>query len=217
MQEKFRFIPDNKKELLDKWGIRLGKHALFADPDRQYEDIVPMPTNPHVFFTNKLHLESLRTKETVVLDDTMVMLAHGILSWKNREWQFIGTNKSVVQTVSAYDRVAKNMDWPLIDAVLVCRGVNTDQVERRLEEECNSKALFVWPSAPIIVSSVPQIYPGASGVNVAGVWEKGQGAKWIIAAALEWQGLDRWQQYSIDHKEERSRIQIPDWARNKTK
>jgi len=207
---------EQNRELLSKWGIRLGKYTLQSDPNETY-DSVPIPVSPHVFSTNKLYLESLRTEETVVLDDAMVMLGHGMLFGENREWRFIGTNKSATETVTTYDKVANNMGWPSIDAVLVCRGMDTARVKKSLEEERNSKAIFVRPSVPIIVSPVPRIYPGASGVNVGGFWEKEKGVSWIGVTALEWQGLDSWQQYWADHKEDRSRMEIPDWAKGKAR
>lgn len=63
--------------------------------------------------------------------------------------------------------------------------------------------------------SAPQIYPSTSGVNVGGFWAKGKGIEWILARALEWQGLDSWQKYWANHREERARMRIPDWAKNK--
>ena len=200
-----------RKELLSKWGIRLGNFTQRSYPN----EIVNVSVYPHVFFANSLLLDSLRTEDKVGVDGAMVMAAHGMLGGNNREWRFIGTNKSVTETVSAYDKVAKNIGWPLIDAVLACRGMDTDKIERLLESEKNSRARIALSSVSILASSVPQIFPGASGVNVAGRWEKGKGTLWIRALSLEWQGLDRWQKYWEDHKEERARIQIPGWAKGK--
>ena len=128
-----------REELIKKWGIRLGKQALSSDPDKQYEDMVPVPTNPHVFFINSLTLWSLKIDEVVKLKDVMVMFAHGEISGKKQEWRFIGTKKLVKQTVEGYNRVAKDMGWPPIDVVLACRGRSVDQLKKELEKERNSK------------------------------------------------------------------------------
>ena len=82
-------INHEQKELLDRWGIRLGKHALSADPDKQYEDMVPIPSNPHIFFTNNLVIQSLKTEEEVKLENAMVMLAHGDFFGKKGEWRLL--------------------------------------------------------------------------------------------------------------------------------
>lgn len=211
----------NEREVLDRWGIKLGKHALSADTNKQYENMVPIPSNPHIFFTDNLTLVSLRKEGTVELKEVMVMLTHGDIFGKKHEWRISGTNKSVTQTVKAYNEVARDMSWPSVDVVLVCRGVSVSQVQKELERGSDFKMRTSKPSGvfgtkiPFVASSAPQIYPGSSGVEIGGVWEKGKGGIFIAATAIEWQGTEARQRYWQDHGEERSQMDIPDWAKNK--
>lgn len=212
----------NGEKVLDRWGIKLGKHALSADPNEQYEDMVPIPSSPHIFFTNNLTLVSMRKEGKVELKEVMVMLAHGDIFGKKHEWRVIGTNKSVTQTVKAYNEVARDMSWSSVDVVLVCRGISLIQMQRKLKEEANIKTRTSKTGGvfnikmPFVSSLPPQIYPGPSGVEVGGVWEKGKGVLWVSASAIEWQGIEAWQKYWQDRRGERSRMHIPDWAKNKT-
>lgn len=214
-----------ERELFDKVGLKLGYPALPPEKAQAYQsfgfEIIDMPYSPHVFYTPALSLETWQKqrRETIstlaTLENVMVIIGHGQAFRQNGEevWRFLGTQKSIEETVRKYQEFAKEHALPPIDVVLACRG---EERNPPLTPPPSTIEVRKAP-APIRVSkghTYPYIFPndfvGASGVVVNGLVTSVRGI------TEGWQGLKEWQSY-WERNQSRSPESIPQWAKEPNK
>jgi hypothetical protein len=149
-------------DLLSRFGIHLGVPVYdFGDTDFYFMSLNAMP---HVFYCTGLHISvnpmQYAHLETLVpdlpIDDgdslyvsgVTVMAAHGMVRESDREWVFMGTDKSVRDTAAAYNVVAAGNHWQPVDAVMACNTGPQDHSERNVI----SHPLKIHSMYPVIYS-----------------------------------------------------------------
>lgn len=197
---------------LTSWGIKLGVSVEDTDLARQGKSIhISISSFPHVFHCQTLILRE-QHEEIALINSAMVMMGHGVaLDGNNENWKFLGTNQKVSDTVSVYEKIAKQLGWPHLDVLLVCR--------RDLKKESIQKARMVFES-----HGIPYIF-GDDTVNIScsdsregktsGIYKHPEGVQLIIADTGKWDRLKlrEWQNYWMYRLIIEDIRKIPAWAK----
>ncbi len=147
------------------------------------------------------------TVSAIHLRDVMVMLGHAVTTGRSDEaWKFIGTQRSVSDTVMSYQKVARDILWPPLDAVIACRPSSYDTRPSR-------NVIFTFHQ-----TLIPVIRPDSSAhVRNEGTYQSelkvGVGVTLYVAADA-WIQIPWW----LNYRSNSPRLNtIPQWAREPTR
>lgn len=200
------------KEQLQEWGVQLGAPALTYSAYRE-ADVLTVPNNPYVFYSKKLHLLDEQEEIVSEIDGAMVMLAHGIRTGQEEhDWCFLGTGKSISETVKAYEQAAKSLNAPPLDAIVACR------CEDKSVQKLSGEVRFVFSFR---MKGFPYIYPVSTAyilnnANYKANFFPGEGAEMAVKTK-KWSGIKRWEEFWDRHRDRRQNYTIPNWAKLRAK
>lgn len=191
-------------ERLKHWGIHLG---VPLDPDHRDRILRQYPTEPHVFFCKKVTLYA-GLQQAGEISNVMIIHGHAINSGGGlKDWIFLGTRKSVYDTIKVYEEIAKKLNWPHLDMISGCRPKSAQN---------RADSIRVLASHPV---DTPYIFPDSHiGKFPYIAWESPEqnkinpreGIQSLTFQADEWIGLDEWRK--LREKAQVNRV-IPTWAK----
>lgn len=201
-----RALPGDIESELWSFNIRLGVPLENSD-SRNDESYIDVPSSPHIFYTQKLQLRE-NQENLFTIEDAMVIMAHGYGDGIDN-WRFVGINRTVNDTVKAYEEAARRFLLPHLDAVLVCRNFQELQSEKVRVLSEQREIPYVWPES--LVTIIRSEYP-------AGIFRPGEGVELVIANNRKWYGVERWLTHwnTLGRQTYRARRgdAIPEWAKN---
>ncbi len=187
-----RDIPLRCQQLLDEWKIRLGAPLEFPDDVRGgvrfYQ--IRVPFEPHVFLAENLVLWE-QGRHLGIVQEAMVMLGHGMVTGvSSADWRFMATGKRVSETIDVFEQIAEALNWPQLDAVLVCRAT---QYNPDVLESVFNKSRFPYINAGSTVTLKNHV---ESQEGYLSNWAfPGLGVRWLIADAKKWFEIDKWKHF----------------------
>lgn len=190
---------------LNRYGIRRGFPSENVDVLNPNTHLLrAVPNNPHVVYADSFELVGRNTSVKHKIGGGMVMIGHGFVD-HNGIWRSQGTDKTIIETVKAYEDYAKAADEPPLDVLFIC---NDDSI--RLATRQTNKLTtvsFEW-------RDIPYIYPRGTATAKGVLFIPGSGINNLVIEADSWNWIGLWQEHRNSLIRSGRNRPIPSWAKN---